>query len=208
MVESNKKSQARRVLAVLLESLDGDHIYRTVVEPIEKSARDFVIPDQDLQSHRDFNRLAGRFVQHVYAHALRLPIALSLGESVAVAVGLLQQGYESGGARGYEAALLDARDPVKDGIGLALSSLQQIIAGQEVSKYVNWVVMTNLRPCDWETRCCLVELIFDVFGEILPDRILQCAPAQLTEHIYTLISHHLSSNREIMDIFAGNANFQ
>jgi len=104
-----------------------------------------------------------------------------------VALAILETHYESLGAFGYDAAILDAVNPGLDGLAHILERISEIIITMVRTKYTKWVCASRIDPSNWPLRCTMAQILLERSGPYLTENLLRCKPEQFAEHIPLLI---------------------
>ena len=192
-MNSNDENEAAAIIDRIFDLLDEEQIRHVIDEPIEAAVAAFRLEEKPPLSHRDFHQAIAGLVRHVYKHGVPLPKMLSPSQACAEAISLLEAGYESAEARGYEAALLDVLNPAQNGLELVLAGLTESIKAQERRKYVEWVFASTLGPLGWRMRCQVAGQLRDQLRPFLPPMLQQCSAAQLADEIPALITTDLGT---------------
>lgn len=184
-------------------AIDPGRIKRQFDDPIDRAATDFDCEPICPISHKAFHRVIARFVEEIYGMALGA--AWRLADPLAEAIGLLEASYRSPtwGA-GYVAALLDANDPAEGGIRTVLTGLADSIKEIERRKYTTGVFLRRLAGCSWQLRCEMVRVLLEDYRPFIPERLGQCAPAQLADEIPSLLAMLLSSDSVLQQIVSSS----
>lgn len=177
----------------IFDLLDVEHMWRLIDEPIDAAATTFRPEEKPVTTHLDFHQVIAGFVRHAYKHGVPLPKTLSPSQGCAEAISLLEAGYQSAEAHGYEAALLDVLNPAQNGLELVLAGLAESIKTQERRKHVEWVFASTLGPLEWQMRCQVAGHLRDQLRPFLPPMLQQCSAAQLADEIPTLITIDLGT---------------
>ena len=192
-MNSDIEKLARETIATIMAELDPDRINDRFDNPIAKAAREFGYEPICPIAHKDFHRIVAGFVEQVYDKALGASWMLT--DPLAEAIWLLENGYESAVyGTGYVAALLDANDPAEGGIQTVLTGLAELIKDVERLKYTRAVFTRYLHGCSWRLRCEIARLLLEDCWPFIPERLDNCAPAQLADEIPSLMSMLLSTD--------------
>jgi len=204
-MNSDALKSCEKTLDTVLTLLNRNRIAEDVEKPIDQAAHSFQMKVKDLDSHSEFNRVVGAFVQHVYRNGLRLCRPLTDREALSEAIFLLERHYQGMITEGYEGALLDGGSTGLEGIESVLSRLAETIKDVELEKYVAWVFSSHIDHLDWEARETLVSVYLKMYQSVLPSRMAKAEPARLVDHVHQLIQNHVSTDHVFHQIFgAGN----
>jgi hypothetical protein len=178
-------------LQTILDLLNPGHIQTGIEEPIEKACTTFRYDWTEPMTHQQFNRIITAFVMHINTavcpHQPHLPSEKAFEE----AVWILENGYRTDCAEGYDGALLDAVDPER-GIDSVLASMKEVIKAREQDKYLSWVFAAHIDPTDWQLHVRLTEEILSRFNaERAPTTIL-LSPPRFARHCIDLIKMYSS----------------
>ena len=98
-----------------------------------------------------------------------------------------ETGYRGPHDSGFDAAFLDATDSELSGIQYILNQIADYIKSTERQKHIGWVFTTRIENLDWDTKCMIVEILLEKWGDLLPPVILECALFQLVHCLPELI---------------------
>jgi len=166
-------------LKVLLQALDPGELTRTTVEPVQRAAATFSIPETEIINRDEFLATVGRFLQHLYWRGRSTPVHLSESESRARALSLLEERYDGGLGGGYAGALLDGTRPEGAGIGAVLWQLAGIMAQEELQYRVTAVLAEKVPADDWIAQIRLVRQILAMLKPSLPPHLAERPAASL-----------------------------
>lgn len=197
MTSFDKKIQA--IMEEIFELLDEAFLQKKIDQPIEQAAASFKYNQDASFSYSYFLRVTGRFLQHLYKHALGRKLTLT--QASAEMIYILEAGYPDVHSEGFYAAYLDAKDPAREGFDHVLSSIAELITTKERIKFVRWVILTRIDPSDWTVKCHLVKAIKKNGTTFLPPILNTCPSAQLTGHLPELISAVVSTDRMVSKLF-------
>ncbi|MBU0717249.1 MAG: hypothetical protein KJ749_03295 [Planctomycetes bacterium] len=192
---TSSEASAKRIVERLLADLDEGRLRREIDDPIDRAAGEFLIEPESTESHQVFLEVTGRLVQQMYERGLRVPRRLSLRQSRAEAIFLLQQGYRGTYSIGYEAALVDAAGTAPAGLPVVAGHLIEIIRTGERHKYVRGAMARCLAGEHWETRCAVTALLLGRWAPFLSPALHRCHPGQLADEIPTLVDIYLTTER-------------
>jgi len=108
MMNSKNRHEAEAIIKGVFELIDEGCLHHRIDEPIEEAFKNFGYEETAPATHKIFIQITGDFVRHIYEHGFRPRQITSVSQARAEALAILESGYESLGARGYEAAILDA----------------------------------------------------------------------------------------------------
>jgi len=199
----NSKAKANIVINDIFTLIDGEYFNHFIDEPIDKAMNSFVFKDTETVTTRSFIRITGRFVRHIYKYGLGIKQDLSDPQARAIALNILEEGYQGPHARGYEAALLDASDSELTGIEFILTQMADYIKIAARQKHVRCVFLSQIEYLDWNTRCLIAEILLEKWERFLPPNILGCSSSQLASHLPELINS-LSSIEGTVEKLMGN----
>ena len=163
----------------LLQVLDPEELTRTTVEPVQRVAATYPIPESEIISRDEFLATVGRFLQHLYWLGRSTPLQLSAAEARARALSLLEGHYDGGLGGGYAGALLDGTRPEGAGIGAVLWQLAAIVAQEELQHRVTAVLAAEVPADDWWAQRQLVVEILTWLKPSLPPHLAERPVASL-----------------------------
>ena len=161
------------VLTALLQALDPEGLTRTTVEPVQRAAATYPMPETEIIKGDEFLATAGRFLQHLYCQGRSMPVQLSELEARARALSLLEERYDGGLGEGYAGALLDGTRPEGTGIGAVLWQLVGIVAQEELQHLVIAVLAEKVPADDWWAQRQLVRQILARLSPSLPSHLAE-----------------------------------
>ncbi|MFC1737316.1 hypothetical protein ACFL1X_14485, partial [Candidatus Hydrogenedentota bacterium] len=126
------------------------------------------------------------------------------------AIAIIEQGYRNTHSRGYDAAILDASDKNKNGTGIVLLSLTEIIITRERDKYRHWIFTTRIDSLDWRMKRQIAAILKKRWEPLLSlsPRAASLTPEQIALCLREFIRNHLDTERIIHKKFAGGAVFR
>jgi len=187
------QKRADRIIQQIVAMLDETHVSRLIDEPIDAAWEQFQCPADTPRSHRHFNSLLAAFVMHIYRRGLACPRRLSQAQARDEALALLEQGYEGGPGKRYEAAMLDAS---LGGMPVVLTHLAQIIKDRQRQEYVRWVFTRQIDPIDWDLRCAVVRTLMSTWVDLVPPPpMIGClTPEEMADEIPQLLDIAMESD--------------
>lgn len=197
------KNKTLQVLGTLSARLDTSHISHAFDQALDYYVNQYRIP----VNNAEFNREIASFLQTVYLIGVKPSMTLSIREATAKAVSLLDRYHNNQGAKGYEAAYLDAVYSGEEGIGDVCFQLLQIVKESEIRKYRDYVYSTTIDPSDWQFHVNITQGIIELFGEYLPPLIGESPPVRFSWHYKELIEMVLSSQDIALKISSGSYSF-
>jgi hypothetical protein len=193
MMNSDLERLARETIAMIMLKLDPDRIKSRFDNPVDKTSMEFDYEPTYPITHKEFHRVIAGFVKHVYEKGVA--VSWMPADPLAEAIWLLEAGYRSAVyGTGYIAALLDANDPAEGGIQTVLTGLAESIKGIKRQKYTTDVFARYLHGCSWYLRYEIARVLLENYRAFLPEKLSQCAPAQLVDETPLLISMIISSD--------------
>jgi len=203
MKNSNRRNvinMTLQILGKLSARLDTSHISHAFDQVLDRYIAQYRIPT----NHVEFNQEIAGFLQAVYLIGVKPRMILTALEATAKAVSLLSQYNNNQGARGYEAAYLDAVFSGEEDIGDVCFKLSQIVKESEIRKYRDYVYVTTIDPSDWQLHINITAGIIELFGECLPPLIRESPPERFSGLYKDLIEMILSSQDLAIKISAGS----
>jgi len=199
MMSTEIRKRTREIIQIITAQLDDELLKGRFDDPIGAVVRQFDCRVDRPVGHTAFNRTIARFVEQVYEQGLRSPT--SLIDPLAEAISLLDNGYQSGSyGPGYIAALLDANDGAEEGVRSVVVALGESIKDRERSKYVQSVFASHLPMGDWHLRCEIVKTLLEDYQAVIPERLRQCAPAQLVEQIPAILNGYIRAGSVLRNL--------
>lgn len=165
-----RDSETVVAVADRLRGLLDDRLLRNRVDaPIDRVSEPFRAGVPSSPSTKVVHDTLARLVQALYAEALRCPLHLSFSESMAEALSLLAQGYQSpSGERGYEAALVDAVWSGPNGFSFVVTAVADLIKQRERQKWIRWAIVECLYTLDQTTLSEMSQAMWRRVSEFLP----------------------------------------
>jgi len=187
MTNSKNRREAEAIIKRVFELIDEEYLHHRIDEAIEEAAKNFNYNETATVRHQTFLQLTGDFVRHIYEHGFRLRQITSVSQARAEALAILESGYESLEARGYEAAILDASNPKLNGLEYVLGQMTEFITFRARHRHIRWVYSSRIDPSDWPIKCLIVEILLERWGPFLPSTVLTCTTAQLANSLPELL---------------------
>jgi len=203
-MSSEARYKAEQKIEEIFALTDENYLYQEIDGPIEEAAKVFQFDETESMTHRTVMRITGDLVCHIYEHCpcFRLILQKPHGRSEALAI--LEEGYQSVHTKGYYGALLDAFDPLQNGIDLVLTQIVEFIIFRTRNRYIRWIYCSRLDSLDWPTKCLIVEIVLERWGSFMPPSFRSCSPAQFAEYIPNLINLLRSSDNIISEILGAD----
>lgn len=120
-----------------------------IADRISAAIASFPISISAVNTLAEFNDILAFFIQHLHGHRSESVWTPSRAEALSEAIELLEHYYESHGARGYEAAYLEAASGEGHGVGEVLTQLGEIIMQREIRRQQEWAFASVVNPSDW-----------------------------------------------------------
>lgn len=192
-MNSKQQDQATQIIQKVFQLLDEERIQKQIDEPIEQAVKQFQFHSETPPTRQEFHRILGDFVRRLYEFGLPLRQTLSASQALNEAVAILQHGYVSQSAQGYEAALLDCKYPHQNGIEFVLRQMAEAVKAGERQKYFNWIFARYIDTLDWQMKCRIAEMLLQRGKDFLPPELLHCPPAQFADHCRALFQFYLKT---------------
>jgi GT2 family glycosyltransferase len=193
------RERAREIIEVIAAQVDDEQLMRRFDDPIGMVVRQFDYHVEYPMGHRAFNRTIARLVEHIYARGLRCPTPLI--DPLAEAISLLDDNYQSNAyGPGYIAAMLDAADGANEGMHGVVVALGESIKDRERSRHVKGVFASHVPIGDWHLQCEIVRTLLEDYKAVIPERLRQCAPAQLVDQIPSILYGYIRASSVLRNI--------
>lgn len=189
--------RARQLLDRLSSLLDEDRMARLIDAPIDHVVREYGFPEETPFSADLFHRTLADFLRLVYERGMRLRRRLTVSQARDEAVCLLDQAYEGTHSRGYDAAVLDAADPMQSGTRLVLTRLADGLKARERMRYLRWVATRHIDPADWQIKCAMAEILLIRCRHWLPAELRNSAPARWADFVLELLTIDLNATSQL-----------
>lgn len=189
--------RAWQLLDRLSSLLDEDRMARLIDAPIDQVVREYGFPEDTPFSMHLFHRTLADFLRQISRRGMRLPRRLTVSQARDEAVCLLEQAYEGTHCRGYEAAVLDAADPMQSGIRLVLARLADALKARERMRYLRWVARRHIDPADWQTKCAMAKILLLRCRRWLPAELRNGSPAQWADFVLELLTIDLNATSQL-----------
>lgn len=183
-------------LQTVIDLLNNDYIRIHIDDPMDNALVNFRYDPSEAMTHPLFNRIITLFVMHVYETAFHVPGKMTSGKAFEEAVWILERGYKSDHAEGYDGAFLDAVDPER-GIDSVLATMNEVMKTREQDKYISWVFATHIDPTDWNAHVQITEKIISRFNAELSPTTLAFSSRQVARHYTDLIKKFFSYQKDV-----------
>jgi hypothetical protein len=127
--------------------------------PIDDAISTFEYSVSEVESHLTFIDLIGKFVGHIYKVSPHFQISLSPSQARAKAISILEEGYDNGKKRGYDAALVEALNPNLETLESILSQMVSTIKIRRRSEYKRFVIASRIDSKEWPLKCLMAETL-------------------------------------------------
>ena len=172
-MSSDQEKTVQDIVEKISDLLARERLRREIDEPIDLVRDSFSVDTKEDISGKSFHKAIAAFVQHLFAHGLKIKQRLTIKEALATAIGILRRGYQSEHGSGYDAAHFDAVMPHQNGIEYVVWQMAELVKTAERTKYVRSALSTCIDPTDWEAKCRLTEFLLKRLEPTLPPEILQ-----------------------------------
>jgi len=200
MTSSETRNIAEQIIEEIFELTDEDYLNHRIDGPIEEAEKSFEFDATDPVTHQALMRITGNFVRHIYEHGLGFSQIGQDPYGRSEALTILEEGYQSAHTTGYYGALLDASDPLQNGVDQVLTQIAEFIILRTRHRHIRWVYCSRFTSLDWATRCIIAEILLERLGPFLPPNISGCSPAQFADHIPELIEVLMSTDKKVSNI--------
>ena len=195
-MNSDIQRQAIKTISVIETKLAPEYFSSLLKASIDTTFREYRYKLQPPIHHVGFMQVTSDFIKIIYREALNLAWILTDPDSEVMF--LLHTHYRSGKyGLGYEAAVLDANDPMCGGMDFVLQELAAIIRNTEYQKFVNSVLTQYLPEGDWYLLCEIARQLQYQYDPALPEPLAECPPAQMVDLIPSLLMARIS-NQSLM----------
>ncbi|MBK7090657.1 MAG: hypothetical protein IPH59_02875 [bacterium] len=110
-----------------------------------------------------------------------VPSERTRSKALTEAIWLLDQHYDNNGARGYEAAYLDAIDIFGAGIANVLAQLGEAMKQQKLIQLIEWQTANLIDPSDWQLQKEIVTHVIRILKDSLPGIIQDSDSSRFTK---------------------------
>lgn len=191
--------RARQAIEIVTVKLNPQFIKNRFDEPITKAAEQFEFEATSPITHTVFHNIISSFLKHVYENAFGS--SPTVKNPLAWAIWMLESYYHSAiYGIGYTAALLDVDDTEESGLHTVLASLAETIKDIERQQYTQAVFARHLLSADWNLRCEIARSLLEAYEPFLSERLRNCVPAQLADHIPAIINSFMCSESSLENI--------
>jgi len=184
-------------LQKVTELLENNFMRILIDDPIDDALLNFTYDSSHSMTHQQFNLVIASFIIHMYK-AVDLPRKqiLSFEQAFEEAVWLLERGYKTDNAQGYDGAVNDAIDPER-GIDSVLATMKETIKIIEQEKYISWVFESHIDPLDWDFHVKLTEEILSQFNAELSPVTIDFSPRLYAHHYIDFIKTYVSYKKDV-----------
>jgi hypothetical protein len=203
-MNSIENQMANEIIEKISRLLDSEYIRQKIIEPIEKAAESFNIDTRASMTHKNFLKVIGDFVRHIYRYGLGFPKILTDSQACSEALSIIEDFYQSGKSVGYFAAFLDARNSEVFGIEQVIRQIAGHIMARERAKHIKWVFATKLFVLDWQTQVLVTQSILDHWKRVLPSNLADWPPSQMVHCLPQFFIALISVNSQIDKLASGD----
>jgi hypothetical protein len=195
---------ATEIIEEISRLLDPEYIHSKIIEPIEKAAESFNIDTKSFMRHKNFLKVIGDFVRHIYRYGLGFPKILTDSQACSEALSIVEENYQSRKSAGYFAAFLDARNSEMLGIEQVIWQIADHIMARERAKHIKWVFATKLYVLDWQTQILATKLFIDHWNRFFPSDAVNWPASQMVHCLPEFFIAQNSSNNLIDKLVSGD----
>jgi hypothetical protein len=203
-MNSIENQMANEIIEKISRLLDSEYIRQKIIEPIEKAAESFNIDTRASMTHKNFLKVIGDFVRHIYRYGLGFPKILSDSQACSEAVSIIEECYQSAESVGYFAAFLDARNSEVHGIEQVIRQIAGHIMARERAKHIKWVFVTKLYVLDWQTQVLVTQSILDHWNRFFPSGASNWPASQMVHCLPQFFIALNSVNSQIDKLASGD----
>jgi len=186
MKNSNESGNTERINSII-DELKRAQKSDMIADRMSAAIASFPIPFSAVNTFAKFNDILAFFIQHLHGHCNESAWTPTRAEALSEAIELLEHDYESQGARGYEAAYLEAVSNDGHGIEEVLAQLGEIIMQREIRRQQEWAFASIVDPSDWALHKEIAAQLLERLGLFLQPNG-KPNPAQFAEQYRELIA--------------------
>jgi hypothetical protein len=175
----------------IMAKISVERLTESIGVPIDSARASFPIQSITVRDHGEFNDIIESFFVHLHLYTNRVSDYKHVSTASPEANALVQRAFENKG--GYDAALLECRNPINGGIRYVLDLMTEQYKYEEKEKFVNFVLKSALDPLNWELKVGLTKEILQRLENILPDEILNEPPEKFASHYEILVKSYVKS---------------
>ena len=187
MKNSSEATQSKRIKDILDKVLTVSAV-EEISQAWDAAINSYAFPKDDISSFTEFNECLTDFVLHVPTHSGEVLSGRTSADALAEAISLLERHYDNKGAKGYDAAYLDAIDTDDSGITGVLNQLGEIMKQQQLIRLIEWRTTNLINPTDWPLQKQIVTHLIKLLGDSLPEAIRNSDPSRFTNTYRDLIA--------------------
>jgi hypothetical protein len=170
MTSSEETWDAGTALDELLSMLRETMADRQLERGLHAAALAFLArPGPEPLTARSLLDHCGRFLHEAFNTATPLREKLGARTAKTLVLSLLDQRHRAGG--GGAVALADAVEAGDEGMGHLVLELAQLLADNERSLHLWWLLETRVNHLSWRQKCLLTEALLQRNGALFPDEI-------------------------------------
>lgn len=205
MTPFDSPSDAADALESTLALLDEAFIQRVVDQPIDLAAVKYR-PSKTSPTPLSFDTFLGevsQLVSHLYSVALTPPRVLTGVQARKEALYLLENFYDPGRDRAYEAAYVDCLREGPVGMRMMFLRITGALKALQRHRYVQWILTSRVRSQGWQFRRSLIVACLNQYGDLLPREIRNSPPERFVAECHTLVERIAAARNELRSRLGG-----
>ena len=175
-------------LDTILNLLNEEVLFKEIDQPLELAVNSFVFELPAKMTYREFNGIMASFYQHLTQHGLRITRKLSNADALNEVIWLIENHYQGYETYGYDGAVFDALSQGEEGMLLILERLTATIKSIERTKYIDFIISSNVDPSNWQLRKELVKTILERFRHLFHPDVQNLPSEQLAPCLEDLLA--------------------
>jgi hypothetical protein len=178
------------ILQSILTEIDQEALLRHVARPIDTARATFSPGAATTNSVDEFNEIVTSFYVHLQRHTYRIVEPLDLNASSTEASDLLKEAFFKKG--GWDGALTEAETGINGGIRFVLDVMTEHFKHTQKEKYMNQILITALKPLEWEEKVSLTQAILKRLEHNLPQKVVS-QPEKYAKELEDILKTYVQS---------------
>jgi hypothetical protein len=197
--ESTGTDQDKGTLQTILSEISAETLTNQIGLPIDTARAVYIMDSVTVKDYKEFYETIASFYLHLIRHVRKLAEPVDLEAAGADAFKVLERAFSKIG--GLQAALAEAKTPVRGGLRFVLDMLTEQFKREEQEKHVYGVFKWALDPEDWQGKVDLMGALMKRLEPHLGPEILSQPPERFVEHCEVIIRGYLESMERVKSIF-------
>jgi hypothetical protein len=185
-------------LQFILSEIDADALTASISLPIDNARAVYLVGKVIVESNEEFNDSIASYYVHLLRHTRKVPESVDMKAAAAEGFALLEKAFAKKG--GLKGALAEARNATNGGLRFIFDLMTEQFKHEQLEKYVNLVLKSELDPLDWDGKVDLIRAFLNCLKNHLPAEITSQPPERYAGHYDILVRAYVKSMDQVRSL--------